>query len=80
MFLDNRIAFSGNKLSVIAEPKDAPRPPVWERASNASFGKAGSFPVGDDSRGQLLPIRDRPSVITTVADHPMKGRISKLRA
>lgn len=49
-------------------------------ASNASFGKAGSFPVGDDSRGQLLPIRDRPSVITTVADHPMKGRISKLRA
>jgi len=42
--------------------------------------KAGSFPVGDDSRGQLLPIRDRPSVITTVADHPMKGRISKLRA
>ena len=80
MFLDNRIAFSGNKLSVIAEPKDAPRPPAWERASNASFGKAGAFPVGDDSRGQLLPIRDRPSVITTVADHPMKGRISKLRA
>ena len=38
--------------------------------------KAGSFPVGDDSRGQLLPIRDRPSVITTVADHPMKGRMS----
>ena len=64
---------------MIAEPKDAPRPPAWERASNASFGKAGSFPVGDDSRGQLLPIRDRPSVITTVADHPMKGRISKLR-
>ena len=77
---DNRIVFSGNKLSVIAELKDAPRPPAWERASNASFGKAGSFPVGDDSRGQLLPIRDRPSVITTVADHPMKGRISKLRA
>ena len=24
VFLDNRIAFSGNKLSVIAEPKDAP--------------------------------------------------------
>lgn len=76
MFLDNRIAFSGNKPSVIAKPKDAPRPPAWERASNASFGKAGSFPVGDDSRGQLLPIRDRLSVITTVADHPMKGRIS----
>ena len=37
-------------------------------------------PGGRDSRGQLLPIRDRPSVITTVADHPMKGRISKLRA
>ena len=69
MFLDNRIAFTGNKLSVIAEPKDAPRPPAWERARNVSFGKAGSFPAGDDSRGQLLPIRDRPSVITTVAGH-----------
>ena len=34
--------------------------------------------MGDDSRGQLLPIRDRPSVITTVADHPMKGRILSL--
>ena len=68
MFLDNRIAFSGNKLSVIAEPKDAPRPPAWERARNVSFGKAGSFPVGDDSRGQLLPIRDRQDTRNSIAD------------
>lgn len=51
-----------------------------ERANNTSFGKTGQFPAGDDSREQILPTRDSPSVITTVAGNPVKGRISKLRA
>ena len=33
-----------------------------------------------DSKEEILPTRDSPSVITTVAGNPVKGRISKLRA
>ena len=44
-----------------------------------SLGKAGWLPAGDDSREEILPTSQSPSVITTVAGHGVKGRISKLR-
>ena len=43
-----------------------------ERANNTSFGKTGQFPAGDDSREQILPTRDSPSVVLRV---PAKSMI-----
>ena len=44
-----------------------------------AYGKTGWQPAGKTRQRGILPTRDSPSVITTVAGHPVKGRISKLR-
>ena len=71
------------EYSIGNEPSCNPRlrvrhdPDMGEREH--TYGNTGWHPAGKTRRRGRLPTRDSPSVITTVAGHPVKGRISKLR-
>ena len=74
--LDNFIALLGNELFCKSRAggyaKTAER---CEREISAP-GKSGSSRLAMRTKEVLLPTRDGPSVITTVAGYPVRGRVS----